>query len=224
MPHPLGCKGAGFGLDVAAMTYTRNPLKRHYGKNDLHFVTFSCYRRRPYLGSVRARNCFVKVLDEVRRRYGFALVGYVLMPEHVHLLISEPERGNPSRVLQVLKQRVSRALRRRKKGKKKQLEFRFDGEVEAPAFWQRRFYDFNVWGEKKLQEKLNYMYANPVVRGLVKHPKDWPWSSWSFYEKGAKGMIEIELTGMRRTPGEKQSQKPHPYNSKGAAPSVTSEI
>ena len=61
----------------------------------------------------RAKNGFVKILGEVRRRYGFALVGYVVMPEHIHLLIGEPTRGTPSTALQVLKQRVSRRLRGR---------------------------------------------------------------------------------------------------------------
>ena len=67
------------------MKTVRNPLKRFYGRRDLHFVTFSCYPRRPYLGSFRARNRFVKILDEVRVRHAFALIGYVVMPEHVHL-------------------------------------------------------------------------------------------------------------------------------------------
>src|SRR5689334_2591147 len=93
------------------MKVLRHPLKRFYGRRDLHVVTFSCYRRRPYLGTIRSRNRFVRVLDEIRSRYDFALIGYVVMPEHVHLLIGEPRKGNPSKVLQVLKQRISRALR-----------------------------------------------------------------------------------------------------------------
>lgn len=97
------------------MERKRNPLQRFYGRDDLHFVTFSCYRRRPYLGTVRARNCFVKILDEVRSRYQFDLVGFVVMPEHVHLLISEPANGTPSKAMQVLKQRVSRSMRKRRK-------------------------------------------------------------------------------------------------------------
>jgi len=68
-------------------------LKRHYGRGDLHFITFSCYGRRALLGSARARNLFVKVLGEVRERYGFLLLGYVLMPEYAHLLMSEPRNG-----------------------------------------------------------------------------------------------------------------------------------
>src|SRR5882724_5473694 len=124
----------------------RNPLKRFYGRGDLHFVTFSCYRRRPYLGTARRRNGSVKILDKIRMRHGFELVGYVVMTEHVHLLIGEPPKGNASKVLQVLKQKVSRSLRGRKTFSAKQLQFAFSSEAdESPAFWQRHFYDFNVW-------------------------------------------------------------------------------
>jgi hypothetical protein len=62
----------------------------------------------------------------------------------------------------------------------------------SPQFWQPRFYDFNVYSHEKKKEKLEYMHANPVVRGLVKHPKDWPWSSFSFYAKDEKGLVEID--------------------------------
>src|SRR5215472_9790453 len=175
------------------MERRRNPLQGFYGRNDLHFVTFSCYRRRAHLGSVRTRNRFVKILDQVRLRFGFDLLGYVVMPEHVHLLVGEPAKGNPSKALQVLKQRVSRSLRRRKAARSKQMELAFALQDESPAFWQRRFYDFNVWSEKKLREKLEYMHANPVIRKLVKHPREWPWSSWSFYARGEDGLIAIDV-------------------------------
>src|SRR5258707_15794141 len=67
-------------------------LKRYYGRGDLHFVTFSCYRRLPLLRTIRARNLFVRALGAIRERYKFLLVGYVVMPDHVHLLISEPPK------------------------------------------------------------------------------------------------------------------------------------
>jgi putative transposase len=128
------------------------------------------------------RNLLIKELGRVRQEYGFALAGYVLMPNHVHLLISEPKNGTPSVVLKVLKQRVSRDLRRKKRrAPAGQLRFTFTkGAGDLPRFWQPRFYDFNVWSGKKVREKLAYMHANPVTRKLVKHPKDWPWSSWTF--------------------------------------------
>ena len=189
------------------MKIVRHPLKRFYGRRDLHFVTFSCYRRRPYLGTVRARNRFVRILEEVRLRHAFALLGYVVMPEHVHLLIGEPASGTPSRVLQVLKQKVSRALRGKRTSSGGQLQLAFASEAgEAPAFWQRRFYDFNVWSANKLFEKLEYMHDNPVKRKMVRHPKEWPWSSWSHYAKPQRGLIAIDPLNEATSPRE----NPHP--------------
>ena len=101
-------------------------LKRHYGRDDLHFLTFSCYRRLPLLGTTRARNIFVRALGKIRRRYGFRLVGYVVMPNHVHLLISESEKASPSMVLKALKQVVSRDLRKkRRRTSERQLSLAF---------------------------------------------------------------------------------------------------
>src|SRR5437667_4622302 len=77
-------------------------LHRYYGSGYLHFITSSCYQRRPLLNTPRRRTWFLEILEQVRRRYTFVVVGYVVMPEHFHLLISEPERGNPSTVMQVL--------------------------------------------------------------------------------------------------------------------------
>src|SRR5229473_8582113 len=170
-----------------------NKLILHYGRGHLHFITFTCYRRLPLLRSVRARNVFVKLLGEVRDRYGFSLVGYVVMPEHIHLLISEPAKGTPSTVIQVLKQRVSRRLRRKKHNAAGQFCLAFAGGSDAlRRFWQRRFYDFNVWSLKKRVEKLHYMHMNPLKRKLVDHPKDWPWSSFSFYSNPNNGLIRVD--------------------------------
>jgi len=172
-------------------------LKRYYGRGDLHFLTFSCYQRLPLFRTVRARNLFVQALGKIRERYEFLLVGYVVMPNHVHLLISESANATPSVILKVLKQRVSRDLRKRGRlVSTRQMQLAFPkGEGNLPRFWQPRFYDFNVWSKKKLREKLEYMHANPVTRKLVAHPKDWPWSSWSFYAKGAVGLVPIDPVG-----------------------------
>jgi putative transposase len=84
-----------------------------------------------------------------------------------------------------LKQKVSRAVHKQNASLLEQ--------AVVPAFWQRRFYDFNIWTEAKLREKLDYMHRNPVDRQLVAHPGLWPWSSWSFYEKGEAGLIRIDI-------------------------------
>jgi putative transposase len=125
----------------------KHRLERRYGMGHLHFITCSCFRRKPRLGTERARDVFLSILNDVRERYDFALLGYVVMPEHIHLLISEPKVGTPTTVMQVLKQRVSRAMhgrRRRKRTPPGQMRLWDDGPArKRPPFWQRRFYDFN---------------------------------------------------------------------------------
>lgn len=169
-------------------------LRRYYGKGDLHFITFSCYRRLPLLRSARARNAFVSELARLRDELQFRLIGYVVMPEHVHLLISEPRQGTPSTMLQKLKLRVARRLRKwRRKTHPGQMRLPFEESAEPlRAFWQPRFYDFNVYSERKRIEKLHYMHENPLKRGLAKHPKEWPWSSWGFYAGLAKVLLRID--------------------------------
>src|SRR5580700_267625 len=156
-------------------------LIRRYGRGHLHFITFTGYRRRPFLRSVRARNVFVQLLGEVRDRYGFSLVGFVVMPEHIHLLISEPAKGTPSTVIQVLKQRVSRRLRRKNRRPTGQLDLTFAcGDESLPRFWQRRFYDFTVWSLKKRVEKLHYMHMNPLKRNWSIIPRTGPGAVFLF--------------------------------------------
>ncbi len=158
-------------------------LKRYQQARDLHFITFSCYRRQPLLGSAHAKRWFEQAPEQVRRQYGFYITGYVVMPEHVHLLLSEPERSTLARAVQAMKQSVARKL--------------IGGREH---FWQARYYDFNVWTKHKRVEKLRYMHRNPVKRGLVEKPEQWPWSSFRHYLTGEEGVVEIESewTGRRR--------------------------
>jgi putative transposase len=168
----------------------RRDLKRYYGAGDLHFITCSCYRRQPLLGTPRRRDLLLTVLEEVRRRYQFVVAGYVVMPEHFHLLISEPQEKTPSTVMQALKLGFARSVlaqvRRRRNPAQASL---FD---RAPQhIWQRRFYDFNVWTEPKRIEKLRYMHRNPVKRGLVASPELWRWSSFRAYFLSKRGPVRV---------------------------------
>jgi len=168
-------------------------LRRVTGRKDLHFITFCCYHRRALLETAGARDFAVQILGEVRAKYGFALAGYVIMPEHVHFMIGETESASPAEVVQVFKQRVSRFMRGEKAAALEQVAARSaDGEAELRGFWQRRYYDFNVYTREKMREKIEYMHANPVVEKLVVHPRDWPWSSWSFYATG-KGLLKMDV-------------------------------
>jgi putative transposase len=160
-------------------------LTRYQETRNYHFVTFSCYHRAPLLGTSAARRTLELNLERVRQWYRLYVFGYVVMPEHVHLLVSEPERRKLSVAVQMLKQNVGHELRQ------------FAGRT---PFWQVRYYDFNVWTERKHVEKLRYMHQNPVERGLVEDPEDWEWSSFSHYLTGVAGVVEIEShwTSVRR--------------------------
>src|SRR5208337_586517 len=136
-------------------------LKRYYGTGSLHFITWSCYQREPLLNCGERRDLLLAVLERMRERYHFAIIGYVVMPEHVHLLVSEPRTANPSTVVQAVKLGFTRRA--------------LSGIApETPhRVWQSRFYDFNLWSQRKEIEKLKYMHRNPVsghgaVTGLTR--------------------------------------------------------
>jgi putative transposase len=154
-------------------------LKRYQESKQSHFVTFSCYRRLPYLRDERLRDLFVTSLERTRRKYRFRVYGYVVMPEHVHLLVSEPASEVLATAIQALK--ISVARRAIQCGTKR------DG-----AFWQKRYYDHNVRTQASFVDKLRYMHRNPVKRGLVDKPEDWKWSSFQHYATAEIGAVEIE--------------------------------
>jgi putative transposase len=148
-----------------------------YGTGDLHSITWSCYRRKPLLGNPARRDLVCAALELMRVRYRFVVMGYVVMPEHVHLLISEALIGDHSKIIQTVKLSFSRRL---------VIRSGFSGR-----FWQSRFYGFNLWGPQKEVEKLKYMHRNPVVRGLVTSPEDWRWSRYRSYAHREAGMVRI---------------------------------
>jgi putative transposase len=147
---------------------------------------------------------FEAALERVRRNYGLYVYGYVVMPEHVHLLLSEPARGILAEALKSLKQGMSRRL-----------------IGDAEHFWQKRYYDHNVRTAQSFRNKLRYMHRNPVKRGLVARPEDWPWSSFRHYLTGCAGVVEIESewTAYRREreAGRMCPQIPLPHSSQKRA-------
>src|SRR5579859_3637003 len=150
-------------------------LKRFHHSGQSHFLTFCCYRRRPLLDSDSAKKVFESALERVRRDFSLRVYGYVVMPDHIHLLLSEPECETLANAVKSLKQGVARRL---------------IGDSEH--FWQKRYYDFNIRDERQFQENLRYIHRNPVKRGLCEAPEDWPWSSFRHYANGEEGRIEIE--------------------------------
>jgi putative transposase len=170
-------------------------LKRYYGGGDAHFITCSCYQRKPWLNSPSRRDLFLDILEDTRQRYRFVVMGYVVMPEHFHLLISEPQVGDPSKAMQVVKQRFAQSVLRRPRRKRNTDQSPLS-DVAPVHVWQARFYDFNVFTERKRGEKLRYMHWNPVKRGLVNEPQEWPWSSFLNCLHGDTGTVRINDTSV----------------------------
>jgi putative transposase len=145
------------------------------------------------LTSDESRRIFESALERVRRSFRLQVYGYVIMPEHVHLLLSEPQRDTLADALKSLKQGVSRRLLLK-------MGWRATGGPLKPAFglsgeqhfWQKRYYDFNIRNYPQFVEKLRYIHRNPVQAGLCERPEDWEWSSFRHYATGCEGRLEIE--------------------------------
>jgi putative transposase len=168
-------------------------LQRYQHTKQSHFVTFSCYHRLPYFTDERLRDIFLECLERTRRRYGFRIYGYVVMEEHVHLLVSEPDLELLATAIQALKISMGRCANNDR--------IEPEGAPHLPAFgrcgsrgpfWQKRYYDHNVSTHESFVEKLRYIHRNPVKRGLVEKPEDWNWSSFRHYAMAEVGPVEIE--------------------------------
>jgi putative transposase len=163
-------------------------LKRLQATGHSHFVTFTCYRRMRHLTSEKACSCVVAALERTRRQFRLRVYGFVVMPEHVHLLVSEPERDTLERALQSLKissARLSRSLRS------------YQGQTSA--LWQKRYYDRYMRDYEEFSQTLRYIHRNPVKRGLCARPEDWPWSSFRHYATGVNVGVEVESQWTART-------------------------
>jgi len=156
-------------------------LYRCHHSHTAHFITFTCYHRYPHLADPGVRDLFVQALERTRALYRMKVYGFVVMPEHVHLLISEPARGTVANAIQSLKiasaKRGKRALATR------------DPQWQ---FWQKRYYDRNESEQREFIEKLKYIHRNPVKRKLVERQEDWKWSSYRHYYCGENCGVEIE--------------------------------
>ena len=155
-------------------------LRRCQQSGQSHFITFSCYHRQAKLSSPDLCDLFVQCLEEMRRRFAMRIYGYVVMPEHVHLLTNEPKYAPLADAIHFLKLSFAKRLRHR------------EPAAESGSFWQKRYYDRNVRDGEEFTVKLRYLHRNPVKRGLVQDPAEWKWSSFRHYALREVGTVEIE--------------------------------
>jgi REP element-mobilizing transposase RayT len=166
-----------------------------------HSITTRTYENRPYFKNDEFSRILLGELRFYSQKYGLSLIGYVIMPDHVHMLLWWEKDEKPdltvSKIVQVIKGTTARRCVDLSKSRgwehllqatqkdaavskshKRNLKYRL---------WQAGFYDFNVHSEEKLLEKLNYVHNNPVKAGLVSSPCDYKWSSYKKYFKEKNG-------------------------------------
>jgi len=160
-------------------------LIRFQRSQQSHFITFTCYHRKRGFDSPDVYDLFAKVLEDTRRRFAMSIYGYVIMPEHVHLLLSEPAHGLLADAIHFLKLSFSKRLP-------------LAGKTVG-TFWQKRYYDRNIRDDVEFQRKLRYLHRNPVKRGLCERADDWKWSSFRHYAFHEKGIVDIESEWAART-------------------------
>jgi putative transposase len=182
-------------------------LKRQDEPGHVHFLTVSCFRRRQFFRHDNVKLAFINAMRRVRAKYPIRWIGYVIMPEHVHLLVlpqaAASEEITPiSRVLHDLKgfsghdgKQALRAVWRDRRGLGTSALDAWATGPDPKPFWKPRGYDFNVVQYEKLLEKLDYLHANPIRRGLVDRAEQWRWSSYRFYELDDDSLIPMDWDG-----------------------------
>ena len=168
-------------------------LKRLQQSAQSHFVTFTCYHRRRGFETPCVYELFIHVLEEMRCHFALCVYGYLVMPEHVHLLLSEPQRGLLADAIHYLKLSFAKRLVAQVRAPLLGANLGSSSQhLASGVFWQKRYYDRNVRDEREFVEKLRYIHRNPVKAGLCNLPEDWQWSSFRHYALREKGVVEIE--------------------------------
>jgi len=166
-------------------------IRRVYDdEKHIQFITFSCYKRRRLLDPDRAKRIVIGTLGSQIAMHSGMCIGFVVMPNHVHALLWFDQVRQLSDMMNHWKDQTS--LRIKKVLQKDWPEYWSRLPPDDPV-WLPRFYPFNVFTDRKLEQKLDYMHMNPVRAGLVEHPCDWPWSSARWYLRGQSVGIPIQV-------------------------------
>lgn len=159
------------------------------------FVTFSCYHNYNLFKTHTVKNIFIHHFDTLRTKYMFKIYGYVIMPNHVHLVLLPPDGIALSKIIGELKSLTGREIISHWQNIDLKI---FDNlkvlrnGKQRYTFWQRRYYDHNCRTKEITTEKINYCHKNPVAKGLVEKPQDWIWSSFRPHHRMDNVIIKID--------------------------------
>ncbi len=170
---------------------------KHYDHDGCaRFVTFGVHRRIPVLTNSVFRRLVIQCIDNIRNEYELRLVSYVIMQEHVHLVLIPPDEVKLGYVIGEIKRISARQIHRHLNNTGSVLTSRFmvnrNGR-EKFAFWQRRCFDHNCRSEEAMWSRVEYCHKNPVLRGLVARPEDWIWSSYRWYTGDRKVVLRMDV-------------------------------
>jgi putative transposase len=182
----------------------RKTCRRYNDPGHAHALTFSCYRRQPFLSKDGSRRWLIEAIERARVKHGFHIWAYVVMPEHAHLLLwpTGPDY-DISEILRSIKQSVANKaltyVRRVAPGFLRQMEDRQPNGAIHYRFWQRGGgYDRNVVEPETVHRQVDYLHHNPVRRGLCAKPEEWFWSSAADYVGARVGPLKIDRETLPR--------------------------
>ena len=173
-------------------------LPRFHIEGHIYYVTTVIYGRLPIFTRPSFIIPLIDSLNFYRYQQEFRLLGYVIMPDHLHLVIWPFGQATVSDIMRDYKTLTSKRIIRQAKVENIQdwvIAFEQAGQETQRSdnkVWQDSFWDENIYTERFLRQKLNYIHRNPVRAGLVEHPGDYPYSSYRNYEFGEEWLIEID--------------------------------
>jgi putative transposase len=148
-----------------------------YGKGHLHFITCRFFDHLPKFSVEKHRNLFVQLLEEVRVKFRFQVVGYVVMPDHFDLLMAEPEIDTVANSMDTLRKRYGR---------------RYNNSARSvDQVWETRYADTHIYEQARIEERLRLMHEQPVKASLAQSATDWEWSSARSYAGMDEGVVTV---------------------------------
>ncbi|MFH0853413.1 MAG: transposase [bacterium] len=167
-------------------TLHRNSPKRIYLDNAIYFVTTKTKYNVPFFKDPVLTNIFIEKLEVAKHITSFLLLAYVILPDHLHLLVQPNKNITISTVMHCIKRNASRSLNI--------IHPTLVGEDDHPRLrrfeWQSSFYDHIIRNERDFNNHVNYIHFNPVKHGYANKPEDWPWSSYHTFTNEDYGLID----------------------------------
>jgi putative transposase len=170
-------------------------LKHYDYGGQARFVTFCTHNQLSLLNNERFFDVIIEAIKTTKELLPFNIFGYVLMPEHVHVVLRSDNNNRAGHIVGEIKRLSSKRIHKMVEMDFPEMMGRLTvirNRVERFALWQRRCYDYNCRSEEILWEKVNYCHNNPVRRGLVRSPCEWKWSSYGWYNGESKVLLVMD--------------------------------